>query len=890
MTQVHDTAEGRRLATSSEDVAGPWKRWGAYLSERAWGTVREDYSADGDAWSYFTHDHARWRTYRWNEDGMAGISDIRQKLCVALALWNGRDPILKERMFGLTGHEGNHGEDVKECWWYTDATPTHSWLSWRYHYPQCAFPYEQLIAENASRSRLDPEFEILDTDAFADDRYWTVEVDYAKADIDDTCMRIRVTNNGPQTQTIHVLPTVWFRNTWSWASGRPRPTLQVQGNELVTDHDTLEPMRVVVDSAATWLVCDNETNASRLPDAQPPRSPHYPKDGINDHVVHGAASVNPEQVGTKAAAHHVLTVPPGGTAEVRLRLQAATAPVGDLADSFDSVMAARLADADEFYMAITPRAASADEAMVLRQAAAGMVWGQQFYNYNVGRWIDGDPSQPPPPPNRADIRNGHWRHVDAHDVITMPDPWEFPWFASWDVALQTVAIAHLDTAFAKHQLVLLCREWFMHPGGQIPAYEWAFGDVNPPVHAWATLRVFELDGGTDYEFLARVFHKLLINFTWWVNRTDQEGNNVFEGGFLGLDNIGPFNRSETAHFDEVLEQSDATAWMAMYCANMLSIALILAQHDRTYEDVATKFIEHYAYIATAMNEVGMWDEADGFYYDILSSPEGWIEPLRVRSMVGLIPLLATAVIEADVFAALPDFARRVDWFIENEVEFSAAIGHLATNRREPGQPLLLSIVSPERLGRIMSRLCDPDEFLSDHGLRALSRHHEAEPYVFRHGEFESRVDYEPGESSSGLFGGNSNWRGPVWMPVNVLVIEALERFGSYLGDDVTFRHPNNAAGGLHSIAELADDLRLRLVSLFVDNDGRRPVFGDYALPQTDPRWHDLVLFHEYFHGDTGAGLGASHQTGWTGLVIDLIVRRHHERDVAAADGSAEQTG
>ncbi len=868
------TAEGERLATSSEAASGPWKQWGAYLSERAWGTVREDYSADGDAWASFPHDHARSKAYRWNEDGMAGICDIRQKLCLALALWNGRDPILKERMFGLNGHEGNHGEDVKEYWWYTDATPTHSWLSWRYHYPQQAFPYDDLIGENARRSRFDPEYELLDTGIFDDDRYWTVTVDYAKGGPDDVCMRITVLNNGPDTETIHVLPTLWFRNTWSWGGPRAKASMRLEGHDIVTGHDTLTPMRASISPDAAWLVCDNETNTVRFGGA-PSSTRHFPKDGINDHVVHGAATVNPEQVGTKAAAHHVLTVEPGQSAEVRLRLQRSDVHPGGLAAEFETIMAMRRREADEFYAALTPAAASLDEALVLRQAAAGMIWGQQFFHSNVEKWLDGDPGQPPPPAGRSDIRNGHWRHFDAHDVMSMPDPWEFPWFASWDLAIQCVAIAHLDPSFSKHQLVLLCREWFMHPGGQIPAYEWSYSDVNPPVHAWAALRVFELDGGTDFAFLARIFHKLLINFTWWVNRTDADGNNVFEGGFLGLDNIGPFNRSGPVPVDGVLEQSDATAWMAMYCINMLSMALTLSRHDPSYEDVATKFIEHFAYISTAMNDIGMWDEVDGFYYDIVRAPGGEVQPLRVRSIVGLIPLFASASITAETFLALPDFARRVDWFIAHQPGYSASIGHLESARRAVGAPLLLSVVSPERLRRIMAKAADPDEFLSPHGLRALSRYHRENPFTLLLGDDEARVDYEPGESTSGLFGGNSNWRGPVWIPFNAFAVEAFQRFGTHLGESLTVTYPNDEHGRPHTMLEIADDMRMRLISIFLDDaDHRRPVFGDYERMQRDPAWHDLILFHEYFHGDTGAGLGASHQTGWTGLVIDLIISHH----------------
>ena len=865
------TAEGSRLATSSESLPGPWKLWGAYLAERAWGTVREDYSDDGEAWTYFPHDHARSRAYRWSEDGLAGVSDNLQRLCLALALWNGQDPILKERIFGLTNAEGNHGEDVKEYWWYTDATPTHSWLSWRYHYPQRAFPYEQLIEENAKRTKAEPEFELLDTDAFDDDRYWTITVDYAKASPDDVCMRISVHNNGPDEATLHVLPTVWFRNNWSWGDNRRRPSLRVEGNDVLTDHGSLASMRVSVGSTATWLVCDNETNVSRLFGVEPvPGS--FPKDAINDTVVNGLPLTNPDLTGTKAGAHHKVTVAPGATAEIRLRMQPADAVAADLTDTFDDAMAARKADADEFYAALTPPAATTEEALVLRQACAGMVWGQQLYHVDVARWLAGDPSRPPPARGRAAVRNGRWRHLNAADVMSMPDTWEFPWFASWDLAFQAVALAHIDASFAKHQLILLCREWFMHPNGQLPAYEWSYGDMNPPVHAWAALRVFEIDGSTDRGFLERIFHKLLINFTWWVNRTDNGDNNVFEGGFLGLDNIGAFDRSGPLPIPGILEQSDATAWMAMYCANMLSIALALANDDPVYADVATKFLEHFAYISTAMNASGMWDETDGFYYDIVTSPDADVLALRVRSMVGLIPLYASAVLDPTVFSTLTDFRKRVDWFIANRPAFAESIGHLKAAKRSDDEPLLLSIVTPERLKRIMLTVADPAEFLSPHGLRSLSRCHEAHPFTLSLASGTTVVDYEPGESTNELFGGNSNWRGPVWMPVNAMVIEALRRYAIALGDGFTIKYPNDESGTEQSLLVIADDLSRRLISLFVnDAAGRRPVMGIYERMQTDPKWHDLILFHEYFHGDTGAGLGASHQTGWTGLVIDLII-------------------
>ena len=860
-------AERRRLRGSTQAASGPWKEWGPYLAERAWGTVREDYSEDGNAWTYFPHDHARSRAFRWNEEGMAAICDLRQRLCLALALWNGRDPILKERIFGLTGAEGNHGEDAKEYWWYLDSTPTHSWLSWRYHYPQREFPYQRLLEENARRTRDEPEFELLHTGIFDDDRYWTVTVDYAKAAPRDICMRIRIRNNGPDQDQIHVLPTVWFRNTWSWFTGQPRPLMSATGNAITISHNDmgawlLEPASVPDD----LLFCDNETNSARLYGA--PDSAPYPKDGINDHVVHGLATVNPAQTGTKAAAWYRLTIEPGQTAELRLRLRENVAPAG--AD-FDAVMAARKEEADAYYAGLTPPTASADEAMVLRQAAAGLLWSKQYYHFDVADWLDGDPAQPAPPAARRWGRNSGWRHLDNNDVLSMPDKWEYPWYAAWDLAFHCVALAHLDPELAKHQLTLLGREWYMHPNGQIPAYEWNFGDVNPPVQAWAALRVFEVDGGHDFEFLERVFHKLLINFTWWVNREDAEGNNAFEGGFLGLDNIGPFDRTATrlppgCH----LEQSDGTAWMAMYCLNLLEMAQLLASHDDTYEDVAVKFFEHFAYISTALNDQGLWDEQDGFYYDVLSRSDGGSLPLRARSMVGLIPLFAVCALPADVADQMPEFAVRARWFITNKPELARSVAHVRND--PPGIKHLLSVPTPEQLSRILARMLDESEFLSPYGLRSLSAYHREHPLDVNLGNgAPARLDYEPAESATGLFGGNSNWRGPVWFPVNYLAIEALRRYHECLGDDFTVELP--AGSGVKvTLAEVADDLRRRLVQLFLnDQRNRRPAFGAEPKFQSDPDWHDLLLFSEYFHGDTGAGLGASHQTGWTALVLDLIL-------------------
>ena len=865
-------AERARLAEADAGTAA-WRAWGPYVSERAWGTVREDYSEHGAAWDYLPHDHARSRAYRWSEDGLGAVCDSQQNFCLGLALWNGVDPILKERAFGLTGPEGNHGEDVKDYWWYLDSTPTHSWMSWRYHYPQREFPYGDLVAESARRGQDQPEYELVDTGVFADDRFWAVTADYAKAGPRDLHVTVRVENRGPDEATLHLLPTLWFRNYWAW--GLPGhdvvPRISAAGGALLAEHPATGPLTLTGDGSPALLFCDNETNTERLFGVAG-RS-RYPKDGINDHLVRGADSVNPDLTGTKAALHYTHTAPGGGTAQIGRRLAAelerAEAPTL-LGRRHDDLMAARRQEADEFFAALAP-AAAADEAMVLRQALAGMMWGKQFFHYDVDRWLAGDPAGPAPPAARRRGRNAAWRHLDNADVISMPDPWEYPWYAAWDLAFHCVPIAHVDPAFAKKQLLLVLREWYMHPNGQIPAYEWAFGDVNPPVHAWAALRVFEIDGSRDHDFLAKVFHKLMLNFTWWVNRKDSDGSNIFEGGFLGLDNIGPIDRSAPLPVAARLEQSDGTAWMAMYALNLLEMALVLAEHDPSYEDLATKFLEHFAYIAEAMADMGLWDEQDGFFYDVLSFADGSTTPLRVRSMVGLIPLCATTTLGSRTLDALPDFATRFAWFLEHRPRYAHVVGE--THVRDGHLGRLLSVVDGERLVRILATMLSEDEFLSPHGLRALSRRHRDQPFTVDLGGASFSVDYEPGESRSGLFGGNSNWRGPVWFPVNYLVIEALRRYARLFGDDLHVEHPTGS-GSKRTHTQVADDLAGRLVSILTeDAAGRRPVFGDEELFQTDPAWHDQVPFHEYFHGDTGKGLGASHQTGWTGLVADLIVRR-----------------
>jgi len=863
--------------------AGDWYRWGPYVSERQWGTVREDYSPDGQAWDYLPHDHARSRAYRWGEDGLAGFCDIEQRLCLALALWNGHDPILKERAFGLTGEQGNHGEDVKEYWWYLDAVPSHAWNRWRYHYPQRAFPYNDLVAVNGQRDRTQPEYELMDTGVFDGDRYWIVEVHYAKADPDDILMTIQVTNAGPDAATLHVLPTAWFRNTWSWEIGAPKPLLSAASDGTVSiQHPFGGELQLLAgagpDGAAPDpLFCENETNVARLFGAAP--ATPYPKDGINDHVVSGAATVNPDRRGTKCAFWYQVTVAPGATAELRLRLRPADAgpePVTALGADFDRIVAQRRAEADEFYADLTPPDASADEAMVMRQAFGGLLWGKQFYYYDVSRWLDGDPAEPPPPPSRADGRNSRWRSFDAFDIMSMPDKWEYPWFAAWDLAFHCVALAHVDPAFAKYQLILLCREWFENPSGALPAYEWDFGDVNPPVQAWAALEVFAVDGARDIDFLSRVFDKLLVNFTWWVNREDALGNNLFEGGFLGLDNIGPLDRSHLP-VGGTLEQSDATGWMGFYAMAMGQIAVALDRAgQRPGTDLVLKFLEHFAGIRDAIDGQGLWDDQDGMYYDRLLTPSGTAVPVKVHSMVGMIPLLAVGVVnESMLRQALAIGKQFASQARARGLADPAKLAEAGLLRGAPGdQRLLLSVAGPDRLPRLLSRLFDEGEFLSPHGLRSLSAYHREHPYQLDVEGAGATIDYEPAESTTPMFGGNSNWRGPIWFPLNYLIISMLERYQRFFGEDRTIEYPTGSGRRL-TFGEVASDLQDRLISLFVAGpDGRRPCFGGVTRLQDDPAWRDNLVFSEYFHGDNGAGLGASHQTGWTGLIADVIRRRH----------------
>ena len=871
------TKEQIRLAESAARTKH-WKRWGPYLSERAWGTVREDYSPYGNAWEYFPHDHARSRTYRWNEDGIAGISDRHQYLCFALALWNEHDPILKERLFGLTGNEGNHGEDVKEYYFYLDSTPTHSYMKYLYKYPQREFPYGQLVEENRRRGKDQPEFELLDTGVFNDNRYFDVFVEYAKGDFEDILVKITATNRGPEAAPLRLLPTIWFRNNWSWSQNPERPQMRGISGGIELDHPDLGRRWLYCDGSPEILFTENETNYKRLFGID--NRCRCVKDGINDYIVNGKKeAVAPMPMGTKAAAHYQLQIPAGASVTVRLRLSDIDfSGVAEAAfDGFDRLFTARKNEADEFYDTVIPQELSPDAQNVMRQGFGGMLWSKQFYHYVVKDWLDGDPGNPPPPPERKTGRNSQWTHLYNADVISMPDKWEYPWYAAWDLAFHCVPLALVDCDFAKEQLVLLLREWYMHPNGQLPAYEWAFGDVNPPVHAWAAWRVYKIDkkrnGRGDRAFLERVFHKLLLNFTWWVNRKDADGMNIFQGGFLGLDNIGVFDRSAPLPTGGYIEQSDGTSWMAMYTLNLLAIALELASEDPAYEDVASKFWEHFIYIAQAMNNrgsdgVGLWDETDGFFYDVLRFPDGRKYPMRIRSMVGLIPLFAVETLEPELLERLPGFKRRLQWFIDNRRDL---IGNVACMRTPgKGERRLLSIVGSDQLRRVLQFMLDENEFLSEYGIRALSRYHKDHPYSLSVNGSEYRVGYEPGESSTGLFGGNSNWRGPIWFPVNFLLIESLQKFHHYLGNDFKVEFPARS-GRMLTLWEVAAELSRRLSQIFLrDEKGERPVYRGIEKFQSDPNWNQLILFHEYFHGDNGRGVGANHQTGWTGLVTKML--------------------
>jgi hypothetical protein len=847
-----------------------WKRWGPYLAERAWGNPREDYSLDGNAWHYFTHEDARSRAYRWTEDGIAGLCDNHQRLCFALSFWNGRDRILKERLFGLSGPQGNHGEDVKELYYYLDSTPTHSYMKMLYKYPQAAFPYQTLIAANAERNRTDPEFELLDTGIFDENRYFDIFAEYAKADVNDILIRVTVVNRGPDAATIHVLPTAWFRNTWSWTGKASKPDLRPHGDDCLELCDSsLGTMRLWFDGAPPLLFTENETNTERFYGNRSGQG--YYKDAFHEYVIRGReTAVNPSRIGTKACGWYHFDLAPGESRTLRLRLH----PGGEaILPEFDETFALRIREADEFYT-FAPHI-SEDARSVQRQAFAGLLWNKQFYHFVVEKWLKGDPAFPPPPPARKQGRNSTWPHIFNDDILSMPDKWEYPWFAAWDLAFHMIPFALIDPDYAKSQLSLFLREWYMAPNGQLPAYEWEFSDVNPPVHAWACWRVFKIDwklrGSPDYAFLEATFHKLLMNFTWWVNRKDSQGRNIFEGGFLGLDNIGVFDRSKPLPTGGFIEQADATAWMAQYCLVMLQIAMELAPHEPSYEDIASKFFEHFLYIADAINRVGdggLWDETDGFYYDWLMLPDGSKMPLRVRSLVGLLPLVAVGTLETEAVDRLPGFKRRMQWFIEHRRDLCCNIAPVTEHGLQARK--LLSIVQVPQLVRLLERLLDEDEFLSPHGIRSVSRYHKDHPFIFPTDGHEHRVDYEPAESSSGMFGGNSNWRGPVWFPVNYLLIESLQRFNHFFGDELKVEFPARS-GNKMNLGEVARALSRRLAHLFLrDSQGRRPVFGGIEKFQTDPHFRDYVLFYEYFHGDNGFGLGAGHQTGWTALVAKLL--------------------
>ncbi|MBD2113078.1 glucosidase [Nodosilinea sp. FACHB-141] len=884
----------------------PWKKWGPYLSDRQWGTVREDYSATGAAWNYFSHQQSHSRAYRWGEDGLGGICDDQQLLCFALALWNGNDPVLKERLFGLTGDQGNHGEDVKEYYFYLDSTPTHSYLKFLYKYPQAEYPYADLVAENQRRGYDQPEYELLDTGVFNENRYFDIFVEYAKADPEDILIAIEVVNRGPEPATIQVLPTLWFRNIWAWGEDVEKPRLCKGKRPAPTKDVVIEASHPTLGNY--WLHCEgnltddensplyfteNETNYAAVFGDK--NSSPYVKDGIHNALIHGQAdAVNPDLVGTKVSPHYRLSLEPGAQRTVRLRLTCQPTIEHPFGADFETLLQTRRQEADDFYTALTPFELSGEQRQIQRQAIAGLLWSKQVYRYSVEQWLRGDTTMPEPPQGRS--RNRQWQHIDTAEIISMPDKWEYPWFAAWDLAFHCIPLAMVDPEFAKQQLDLLTREWYMHPNGQLPAYEWAFGDVNPPVHAWATWRVYKIAQkmtGPDVDhrpFLERVFQKLLLNFTWWVNRKDAEGKNVFEGGFLGLDNIGVFDRSAPLPTGGTLEQSDGTSWMAMYCLNMLEMALELALENPVYEDMATKFFEHFIYIADAMNHIGddqtrLWNEEDGFFYDVLHLPDGdgpsgpacdHRIQMKIRSLVGLIPLCAVMTLEPETLEKLPDFAERLEWFIRNRPNLKRNVACMETKGQEARRMLALCYatlgqVEPrDRLRRLLEKLLDESEFLSPYGIRALSKYHAEHPYRFHADGQEYRVDYEPAESSSGLFGGNSNWRGPIWFPVNYLLIESLQKFHHYLGDDYKVECPTGS-GQWMNLWEVASELSQRLIAIFEPRSGGdRPVNGSSGPFQHDPHWRDYVLFYEYFHGDNGAGLGASHQTGWTGLVAKLI--------------------
>lgn len=874
--EIESTVEGKRLADVRINNA-PWRLWGPYLSERQWGTVREDYSPQGTAWEYFPHDQARSRAYRWGEDGIAGISDEKQCLCFALALWNGWDPILKERLFGLSGHEGNHGEDVKEYYFYLDNVPTHSYMKYLYKYPQKAFPYEDLLTTNRKRDRKEFEYELLDTGIFDDNRYYDVFTEYAKVTPKDILIRFTISNRGPESAVLNLLPTLWFRNTWSWGIVDDKPHIILNSNNtLKASHKEIGDYWLYFEKNESVLFTENETNNERLFNS-PNQSP-YTKDSINDYFTLGNHErVNPQQHGTKASVDYRLQLKAGETKVVKLRLSHSKSISDPLGAEFDRYFEQRKKEADEFYLNVTPFPLTEDMRMVQRQAFAGLLWNKQCYYYDVRTWLKGDPNQPPPPKEREKLRNHDWPFVDAHDVFSMPDKWEYPWFAAWDLGFHAISLAMIDPEFAKKQLLLLTREWYMAPDGQIPAYEWKFSDVNPPVQAWAAMRVYQIEksmyGREDRDFLERIFQKLLLNFTWWVNRKDAEGRNIFTGGFLGLDNIGAFDRSMTPPAGGILEQPDATGWMGMYCLNCLQIALELAKKDHVYEDIATKFFEHFVYIADAINNVtgeaeGLWDIDSGFYYGLLIMPDGKKMRLRQDNMAGIIPLFVVGTNESHTPNLFPKYRERFRWFIEHRSEMLHNIADLQKLGTE--ERILLAFANEKKLVKVLKKVLDEDQFLSPYGIRSVSKRLEKEPFVIFLNGKEFKLDYEPAESTTPLFGGNSNWRGPVWFPLNFLLMESLQKFHYYYGDTLKTECPIGS-GNMLNLWDVSMVMSRRLINIFLkDEKGRRPVYGGIGKFQNDPHWKDYILFHEYFHGDNGAGLGASNQTGWTGLVAKLI--------------------
>jgi hypothetical protein len=882
--RMKTSAEKKRL-DEADARRQSWRKWGPYVSERQWGTVREDYSADGDAWNYFPHEHAASRAYRWGEDGIGGFCDTKQRLCIAVALWNGKDPILKERMFGLTNRQGNHGEDVKELYYYLDAVPTYSYVRMLYKYPQAEFPYARLVKENAQRSRQQPEFEIIDTGIFDEDRYFDVDIEYAKGGAEDILLRLTIHNRGPEEAALHVLPQLWFRNTWSWYPDGRRPSLERVGNNVVVRHDKLGVYSVQFDKPDEIRFCENDTNVVKLYGSSD--AGHLYKDGFHDYLVAGRQNAVTSDKGTKAAGIYRRAIPSGASTVIRVRLtvgQPSSSPFADFEKTFDL----RKSEADAFYAPLQSKIADEDLRRIQRQAFAGILWSKQYYYYDVTEWLDGDPAGPKPPQSRCQGRNGQWVHANMEDIVSMPDKWEFPWFAAWDWAFHLTTLAYLDLENAKHQLVLLCQPWYMHPNGQLPAYEWNFSDVNPPVQAWAALRIYDLErkqkGRGDLKFLETVFTKLLLNFTWWVNRKDPYGRNVFEGGFLGLDNIGVFDRSAPLPVDGMLIQSDGTSWMAMYSLNMLRIAIELAQEDDVYQDIATKFFEHFLMIGGAMTNLGgeglgLWDDQDNFFCDWLIMSNGEAKPLRLRSLVGLIPTFAVEVIDPALLEKMPLFSKRLNWYLRYRPKLAALVSRW--NKPGAGDTRLLAMTRAFRASKVMERILDKNEFLSDYGVRALSRYHLDHPYIFEAGGFRSEVKYLPAESDSDLFGGNSNWRGPIWMPMNYLIVQSLSKFDKFYGEGFRVECPVGSAR-MCSLKEIADELRTRLTNIFRrDEKGRRPVFGNCEKMQTDPHFKDYILFHEYFDGENGRGLGASHQTGWSALVANMIAELYE--DAAQAD-------